>query len=108
MRQRYRLKIYIERAKQQNEADRAAYMRALVFIDWLTLKILPLLGNFEKGEPHSIVILDNASIHMDAEIVSLIQSKGAYILYTAEFSADINPIEKMFVIYKASVKQIKH
>jgi hypothetical protein len=35
-----------------------------VFIDWLTLKILPLLGNFEKGEPRSIVILDNASIHM--------------------------------------------
>jgi hypothetical protein len=42
-----------------------------VFIDWLTLQILPFLGNFEKGEPRSIVILDNASIHMDEEIVSL-------------------------------------
>jgi hypothetical protein len=48
-----------------------------VLIYWLTLKILPLLGNFEKGEPRSIVILDNASIHMAEEIVSLIQSKGA-------------------------------
>jgi transposase len=76
-----------------------------LFIDWLTLKILPLLGNFEKGEPRSIVILDNASIHMDKEIVSLIQRKGAYILYTAAFSPDINPIEKMFVIYKACVKR---
>jgi hypothetical protein len=47
-----------------------------VFIDWLTLKILPLLGSFEKGEPCSIVIIDNASIHMDEEIVSLIQTKG--------------------------------
>jgi hypothetical protein len=56
-----------------------------VFIDWRTLKILPLLGNFEKGEPRSIFILDNASIHMDEEIVSLVQSKGAYILYTAAF-----------------------
>jgi transposase len=65
-----------------------------LFIDWLTLKIFPLWGNFEKGEPHSIVILDNASIHMDEEIVSLIQSKGAYILYTAAFSPAINPIEK--------------
>jgi hypothetical protein len=46
-----------------------------VFIDWLTLKILPLLGNFEKGEPHSIVILDNASIHMDEEIV-LFKARG--------------------------------
>jgi hypothetical protein len=24
-----------------------------VFIDWLTLKILPLLGNFEKGVPYA-------------------------------------------------------
>jgi transposase len=76
-----------------------------VFIDWLTLNIHPLLGNFEKGEPHSIVILDNALIHMDEDIVSLIQSKVAYILYTAAFSPDINPIEKMFVIYKACVKR---
>jgi hypothetical protein len=40
-----------------------------VFIDWLSLKILPLLGNFEKGEPRSVVILDNASIHMDEATV---------------------------------------
>jgi hypothetical protein len=192
MKQGYRLKSCIERAKQQNEADRAAYMKAChllvrnpnqvlfiddthkdkrsshrsrawgivghevvvdkwfydrnrytmmgvadvngfvqydcvcfrrdelfddpqggaygtvnkqVFIYWLTLKILPLLGNFEKEEPRSIVILENASTHMDEEIVSIIQSKGAYILYTAAFSPDINPIEKMFVIYKACVKQ---
>jgi hypothetical protein len=42
---------------------------------------------------------------MDYEIVSLIQSKGAYILYTAICSPYINPIEKMFVIYKACVKR---
>jgi hypothetical protein len=46
-----------------------------VIIDWITLNILPLLGTFEKGEPHSIVILDNASIHMDEEIV-LFKSSG--------------------------------
>jgi transposase len=76
-----------------------------VFIDWLTLNILIILGNFEKGEPRSIVILDNASIHMAEEIVSLTQSKGACILYAAAFIPDINPIEKMFVIYKACVKR---
>jgi hypothetical protein len=27
-----------------------------VLIDWITLKILPLLGNFEKGEPRSIAL----------------------------------------------------
>jgi hypothetical protein len=45
------------------------------------------------------------SIHMDEEIVSLIQSKGAYILYTAAFSPDINPTKKMCIIYKACVKR---
>jgi hypothetical protein len=73
-----------------------------VSIDWLKLKILPLWGNFEKGGPHSIVILDNASIHMAEEIVILIQGKGAYTKCTAVFSPVINPLEKMFFIYKAS------
>jgi hypothetical protein len=72
--------------------------------NWLTLKILPLLGIFENGGPRSIVIPDNAPIHMDEEIVSLIQSKAVYILCTAAFIPDINPIEKMFFIYKACVK----
>jgi hypothetical protein len=36
-----------------------------VLIDWLSLKILPLLGKFEKGKPHRTAILDNASIHMN-------------------------------------------
>jgi hypothetical protein len=161
MKQRYSLKMYSERAKQQNEADRAAYTKARhllvrnsnkvllidethkdkipshrsrawvrvgheavvdkwaldgkrytmmgvadandcvhsacvcfrrgdlsdntqgvasgtvnkqVFTDWFKLEILPLLGKFEKGEPRSIIILDNVSIHMDEEIVSLILS----------------------------------
>jgi hypothetical protein len=47
-----------------------------LFIDWLPLKIFPRLGNFEKGEPRSIAILDNASIHMDEEIVSLFKARG--------------------------------
>jgi hypothetical protein len=42
---------------------------------------------------------------MDEEIASLFQSKGAYIQYTAAFSPDTNPIEKMSVIYKACVKR---
>jgi hypothetical protein len=63
------------------------------------------LVKFEKGEPRSIVILDHASIHMDEEILSLIQSKAAYTLDTSAFSPEVNPIEKIFVIYKACVKR---
>jgi hypothetical protein len=47
-----------------------------LFIDWITLKIFPLWGNFEKGEPRIIVILDNASIRMDEEILSLFKARG--------------------------------
>jgi hypothetical protein len=47
-----------------------------LLIDWLTLKIFPIWGNFEKGEPRSIFILDNTSIHMDEEIVSLFKARG--------------------------------
>jgi hypothetical protein len=36
--------------------------------------------------------------------VSLIQIKGAYILYTSACIPYINPVDKIFVIYKVCVK----
>ena len=38
--------------------------------------IFPLLGSYEKNEPHSIVILDNASIHFSPAIKKRLKKKG--------------------------------
>ena len=45
--------------------------------------------------------MDNATTHMCNEVEYLIQQAGAVLLYTAPYSPDLNPIEKMFNVYKA-------
>ena len=50
------------------------------------------------------VVMNNASTHCNEQILEMIRSKGTYILSTAPYSADLNPIELGFNIYKASLK----
>ena len=75
------------------------------FIEWVENRLLPVLGRYEKGEARSVVILDNASIHHDDEIVDLIESTGARVIYTAPYSPDLNPIEFMFGQYKKGLQR---
>jgi transposase len=49
--------------------------------------------------------LDNASIHHDDEVVQLIESVGARVLFTAPYSPELNPIEYMSRKYKAMLKR---
>jgi len=53
------------------------------FRDYVKYRLCPVLGNYLKGEPHLVVILDNAAIHMHPEFEELINSKGAILLYAA-------------------------
>lgn len=64
---------------------------------------LRILGNHSFGEKRYVVLLDNASIHHSDRIVKLIKSTGAIMLYSSPYIPDINPIECMFGIYKASL-----
>ena len=77
------------------------------FIEWVENRLLPVLGRYEKGEARSVVILDNASIHHDDEIVDLIESTGARVIYTAPYSPDLNPIEFMFGQYKKGLQSLR-
>ena len=52
-----------------------------------------------------MVLMDNASVHMHPGVKEAINSKGAYLLYGAAYSPDLNPIEKMFSVYKACLKR---
>lgn len=63
------------------------------------------LGRYDRGEPQSIVVMDNASTHMDSKVSHMIRATGAYLLYTAPYSPDLNPIELAFNIYKAHLKR---
>jgi transposase len=72
---------------------------------WVEEKLVPILGNFSRSEPRSIVIMDNASIHHGEEIKEIIEAAGAKLIYTAPYSPDLNPIELMFGEYKKALKR---
>ena len=67
-----------------------------VFYDFVQKSLLPLLLPFNGVNPNSIVIMDNCSIHCLDDIIQLIYSVGALVLFLPPYSPDLNPIEHCF------------
>ena len=57
--------------------------------------------------PHSVVIMDNCSIHHVPEVVKSIKDVGALIHFLPPYSPDLNPIEETFSKVKQSMKSIE-
>jgi hypothetical protein len=72
---------------------------------WIEQKLCPVLGSYTLAEPHSVVIMDNASQHHSDRVCELIESTGARIIFLPPYSPDLNPIELMFGNYKMSLKR---
>ena len=65
------------------------------FIDEnLLSKLQPL--NFNGSKPHSIVIMDNATIH-HVQHVQTLEGLGVLIYFLPPYSPDLNPIENCFL-----------
>jgi transposase len=75
------------------------------FVQYVQKKLVPMLGNYSKQEPHSVVIMDNCSIHIDIRVRQLIEATGAIIVYSAPYSPELIPIEYMFHQWKAYLKR---
>ncbi|KAG6956065.1 hypothetical protein JG688_00011595, partial [Phytophthora aleatoria] len=61
-------------------------------------KIAPYLNS--GPIPRSIVILDNAKIHMYPELEELVHSRGSILLFLPPYSPQLNPIEVGFSLLK--------
>ena len=70
------------------------------FLYWVKEYLVSMLGNYQRGEPRSVVMMDNASAHMSYETHAVIEDVGAVLMYGAPFSPHLNPIENYFSIYK--------
>ena len=66
--------------------------------------LLPNLMPFDGINPHSVVIMDNASIHHTDEVVQMIQGVGAMVIFLPPYSPDYNPIEEAFSKVKTVIK----
>jgi transposase len=60
--------------------------------------VLPLLNPWPF--PRSIVILDNAKIHVYPELIQVVENQGALLIYLPPYSPQINPIEFQFGLLK--------
>jgi hypothetical protein len=61
-------------------------------------KIAPFLNRWPL--PRSIVVLDNAKIHMYEELQDLVHATGALLFFLPPYSPDLNPIEVGFSLLK--------
>ena len=75
-----------------------------VFEQFVQYSILPHLMPFNGINQHSIVVMDNASIHHVDGITELIQGVGAIPLFLPPYSPDYNPIEELFSKLKTTIK----
>lgn len=66
--------------------------------------LLPQLMPFNGYNTHSVVIMDNCSVHHVERITQMITSTGAILKFLPPYSPDLNPIELVFSKAKSFIK----
>ena len=66
------------------------------FYDFMHSHLLPQLLPFDGRNPHSVVVLDNCSIHHISEVRQVLEKVGVLVHYLPPYSPDYNPIEEAF------------
>ena len=55
--------------------------------------------------PNSVIIMDNARIHHNSELINIVQELGGKVEFLPPYSPDLNPIERSFSVIKAWIKR---
>jgi hypothetical protein len=96
----------VRRRRGEDDVDEeAGTVDADRFVVWVAEKLCPTLGNYFRNERRSIVVLDNAAIHLDDRVRQLVEGTGALLIYLSAYSPDFDPIEMCFRQYKADLKK---
>ena len=66
------------------------------FMEFVRHCLLPILQPFNGQNAKSIVILDNASIHLREKILETVEGVGALLWFLPPYSPDLNPTEECF------------
>ena len=67
--------------------------------------MLPQLQLFYGTNPHSVVILDNCSIHHVESIHEFFEASGVLLLFLTPYSPDLMPIAEAFSSMKSYLKR---
>lgn len=78
-----------------------------IFYSFLMDNLLPHLNQFDGDSAHSVVVLDNCSIHHPEECVRVVNDSGALVHFLPPYSPDYNPIENIFSKVKTVLKALE-
>ena len=56
-------------------------------------------------EDNSVIIMDNARIHHDSDLILLLEELGCHVVFLPPYSPDYNPIETAFSVIKLWIKR---
>ncbi len=79
----------------------ASSVNGSVFKTYIEKLLIPKL---RRGQ---FVIFDNVSFHKSKELIDLIESVGAKVVFLPPYSPDLSPIEKMWSKIKEILKRIR-
>ncbi len=78
---------------------------ATIFNGFIRDQVLPHCGRYEDGDPLSVLVVDNASIHWNSDLVDMLDEAGVLLARLPPYSPDLNPIETSFSVLKAWIKR---
>ena len=55
--------------------------------------------------PNSVIVLDNAKIHHNEDLIEYLQAFGIRVEFLPSYSPDLNPIELAFCVIKSFLKK---
>ena len=78
-----------------------------VFCDFVEKFLVPHLLPYDGHNPHSVIILDNCSIHYCQDTLQMIHQVGSLVHFLPPYSPDYNPIKEVFSKLKSSMKAME-
>ena len=75
------------------------------FFDFLRGTLIPNMMTYNGTNPHSIIIMDNCSVHHIAEVRDLLHQVGILVLFLPPYSPDLNPAEEAFSYVKSYLRK---
>ena len=72
------------------------------FAKWLKECLFPELP------ARAVVVMDNAAFHKTSEVKEVFEASEFKLLYLPPYSPDLNPIEKIFAIFKKRRQYLPH
>jgi transposase len=78
---------------------------AVIFNDFVRNQVLPHCISAANGGPRSVLVLDNARIHWNVELIEMCEEVGVTLARLPPYSPDFNPIETSFALLKAWIRR---